>query len=328
MFRERPKAELHIHLEGSLSDRFWAQRDPRLFNAITSFSQQAGRSLPSFLICMEQIHRCLSTPQSYGEACSDLLDALITDNVSYVELTWGAGGIVEFHGRDPGDVLQYIDKAVDERSKYIEAKILIDLIRNQPFELCRDIVSWLEGERPKRVVGVNVGGDEARFPIGPMAPLLARCRDAGFGVSIHAGESTEEGSLLEAIAEIQPDRVGHGTSLHSPRGVALIRELNIHLEACPTSNVQLGYLARSGEHPLLCNSGIRGSINTDDRSFFSPSLTDELADLHLSGAVSLSKIALCQVQAVQDAFQTESSPFRKAILAAWSADSSVGGAGN
>src|SRR6516165_6747580 len=93
LIRAMPKAELHLHLEGSLSDSFWERMEPSVLSAARSFRSDAPKSLGKFMTCMELIHRALRTPRDYGNACRDLLARLDADNVRYAEITWAPGGI-------------------------------------------------------------------------------------------------------------------------------------------------------------------------------------------------------------------------------------------
>jgi adenosine deaminase len=312
-----PKAELHLHLEGSLSEIYWNELNPDVAGRISAFRRQGGKSLGRFLQCMEVIHRALRTPSDYGAATLDLLGCLEKENIRYVEITWAPGGIWEFHNISPQDVYPEIEAAIEEYESRVDARVLVDLIRNQPLQMALDIVNWVDRFRPRRVVGINVGGDEVRFSIDGLLPAIRRAREIGLGVSIHAGEAVSEAQMLAAVRVASPDRVGHGTSLQSKFAESLFLELGLHIEACPTSNQTLGYLDSAGRHPLLTHQGLRGSLNTDDRSFFSSALSEELAmlvDLH---GIPIREIARYQCQAAADAFARDSSAALAEVTAAW-----------
>lgn len=315
--QELPKAELHVHLEGSLSDQFWRNYDSSVLKSIGDFRASQVRSLPSFLVCMEKIHHALSTPESYGAAFADLIESLIRDNIAYAEITWAPGPMLEFHKTSPENVYACIADVMAQRSGEIQTELLVDLIRNQSLETSAEVMFWLESDRPNRVVGVNIGGDEARFPVKPMVTLLDRARRLELGVSIHAGESTDEEQLLSAIAVARPDRVGHAATLRSADGLTAVLRSNVHIEACPSSNVELGYLKNACDHALLSRHELRGSINTDDRSFFSPTLSGEIASLCEQGCISLADVARFQLFAVEDAFGPVGPGKLAAVSTAW-----------
>ena len=120
-------------------------------------------------------------------------------------------------------------------------------------------------------------------------------------MTIHAGETVAEEELLSPIEQVAPHRIGQGTSLQTQKAVVKLMQKNISMEACPFSNECLEYLNRCEQHPIFQFHQLRTSINTDDRSFFSSTLTDEMERLFQRG-VSIEKMAKMQTQAVEDCF--------------------------
>ncbi len=177
---DAPKIELHVHLEVSLSLSFWEKRDKNFTDELRFFQNSSKRSLPSFLSVFEKIHRALRTLDDHYEASIDLLDQLIGENIQYAEITWATVGILEFHQIEPSPVFQAIKRAIREKSDQIDAKILVDIIRNQPIELASRIANWLIQEKPKEVVGINFGGEEERFKITPFVELLQNLKRYGY----------------------------------------------------------------------------------------------------------------------------------------------------
>lgn len=311
-----PKIELHLHLEGSLSDCFWKRHDLQVHNAILKFKQNSNKSLGVFLECMELIHRSLNTAESYYHAMCDLLDQLILENVKYVEITWAPGGIFEFHGVEPKNVFNAIKQAIADRKDLIDAKILVDIIRNQTLDIAQTILDWLANEKPAEVVGINFGGDEERFRVDPFLKIFQQAKALNLKISIHAGESVDESLMVDAIRKVKPNRIGHGTALKSKSIKQEIIECGIHIEACPSSNLCLGYLTSLDEHHGLVDDTLSVSINTDDRTFFSASITDEICSLENEGITNLKKIAHMQCEATKHAFST-TSPFLAQVQNFW-----------
>lgn len=313
-----PKAELHVHLEGSGSDAFWERQDPLIARMVRRFREHGEPDLDALLACMRAIHQSLSTPADYERLCADVLDRLIADGVRYAELTWAPGGLLEFHGVPPAPAYRAIERSLLGRRSEIDARLLVDLIRNQPLALAEEVVMWLRHDHPAFVVGVNVGGDEQRFPVQRLAPALVAARELRLGLSIHAGECVAEDVALDAIRAVRPDRVGHATSIASPKGIDVLVAASVHVEACPSSNTALGYLQDYTDHPILRFGRLRGSLNTDDRSFFRPSLTDLLA-MMLDAGIPLARLASLQRQAAHDAFAAAPCPALGEVDRYWSA---------
>ena len=298
-----PKIELHIHLEGSLSLHYWRHRFPSIHKEICRFNSISYRNLPLFLEYMEKIHKALSTPFHYYSACLDVLDQLIAENIKYAEITWAPGGIWEFHKVEPSIVFKGIKLALEERRHLVDAKILVDLIRDQPSSINQMIVNWLKQCKCLEIVGINVGGNEEKSVVDNIMPVIEQVRDLELGISIHSGESTCEKVIIHTLDQIHPHRIGHGTTLKTNKGFDRIIDQKIHVEACPTSNYSLGYIRNKADHPVFLNNKISGSINTDDRTFFSKTLTDEIVDLIENQIITVNQIAKMQIQATIHSFE-------------------------
>ena len=313
-----PKAELHVHLEGSGSLRYWENNFPELFKEIKNFLTLEKKSLPIFLQCMEKIHRALRTPEHYYDICVDFLDQAIKENIRYVEITWAPGGIWEFHKISPELAFQAISRAIYEKRYFIEARVLIDIIRNQPLCVADMIINWLKSYMPKEVVGINFGGDEGKYTVDPFIPIFSEAKSIGLGVSIHAGESIKEEKLMEAVRLVNPDRIGHATSLRSKNNIEEIVRKNIHIEASPKSNQALGYIENISDHPIIRHKHINASLNTDDRTFFSKSLTEEIENLLSINALDIYDVARFQIHAANSSFAKDNPLGLQKVINYWS----------
>ena len=127
------------------------------------------------------------------------------------------------------------------------------------------------------IVGIQFVGEESH-PIRPFQRSIAELREAGVGIEIHAGEFLGAASVREALTYGRPDRIGHGLGLFDdPELLAHVRDEQIHVELCPTSNVRTGAVASLEAHPLrrALDLGLNFSINTDDPGIFGCSLESE-----------------------------------------------------
>jgi len=128
------------------------------------------------------------------------------------------------------------------------------------------------------IVGVALAGPEQGNPVKPFHNTFARLHEAGLGIEIHAGEWCGPESVWDALEFGYPNRIGHGVSLfQDPWLVDKVRERQIHIEMCPTSNVKTGSVARIKEHPIgqAKALGLSFSVNTDDPGVFESSLESE-----------------------------------------------------
>jgi adenosine deaminase len=140
----------------------------------------------------------------------------------------------------------------------------------------------VEEFRGSRVTALDIAGDEAGYPIDAHIPAFHYAIDHGLHRTAHAGEACGPDSVWETLREFQPSRIGHGVrSIEDPALVQhLIRE-RIHLEVCPTSNLQTGISRDYAEHAVdkLYRAGVPLSINTDTRTITNITLNEEYRNL-------------------------------------------------
>jgi len=149
----------------------------------------------------------------------------------------------------------------------------------------RDVVAFLELHRAGLIAGVALVGVETGQSLARFSRAFARWRDAGLGIEIHAGEHTGPESVLDALNQCQPRRLGHGLSaFQDPSLLEKISNANIHLELCPTSNLCTGAVSSLSQHPInrARELGLSYSINTDDPGAFECSLESEFRLLNES----------------------------------------------
>ena len=159
--------------------------------------------------------------------------------------------------------------------------------------------------RDRGIVGVDLTGDEIHYPAAPFAPLFKRAADYGLGITIHAGEAGNAANVREAVEVMNAQRIGHGIrSIEDSNVVQLLRQRNVTLEVCPTSNLQTGVVDNFGLHPLrdLYVLGVNVTINTDDPSVSDTSLTDEYMVAMMGLGVSLRDLRMCTRNSIRAAF--------------------------
>ena len=179
------------------------------------------------------------------------------------------------------------------------------------------------------VVGFDLAGAERGFPPGPHAKAFAIARDAGLGLTCHAGEADDGMRVLEA-AELGATRIGHGVhimrgadSREVARRLAEAQRLGLHFEVCPTSNVHTGTAESLATHPIgaMVRAGLSVSCSTDNRLMSGVTLSGELEAVHEHQFLSLSQIVAMTREAARASFLPE--PERAAAQAAldrWSGD--------
>ncbi len=175
------------------------------------------------------------------------------------------------------------------------------------------------------VIGFDLAGPEAGFPPSLHADALARVRAAGLPLTLHAGEADAAERVLEA-GRLGARRIGHGVRLVDAldRGddalLDAVRALDLHLELCPTSNVQTGAAASIAAHPIgrLWRAGLEGSVNTDNRLISRITLSREVAGLLRAGVLGWDELAAMQRAAARRSFLPEAERRAAAIaIADW-----------
>ena len=278
-----PKAELHVHLEGTATPdlvRRIAQRNglevpEGVFAAPDRF---AWRDFLDFLNTYNLVCSVIRTGEDYRDIAYEYLSACARDGAIYVELTASID-----HSRIAGigdaEHWEGIARGIDDarRDHGIEARILSVAVRNYGVERAIEIAE-LTAARPHRyVVGFSLAGDEAGYPPEPFIEAYRIAEAAGLGCTVHAGEWAGADSVRGAL-ELPVTRISHGVrAIEDPALVAELARRGITLEVCPTSNVVLGVFATYAEHPFpaLRDAGIPLTLGSDDPPYFGASVGGE-----------------------------------------------------
>jgi adenosine deaminase len=145
-------------------------------------------------------------------------------------------------------------------------------------EHVREVMRWAARYRGQGVVAFGIGGDEAAGPARLFPDIFREARGLGLHVVAHAGEACGPESIRDAVELLGAERIGHGlTALRDAKVMAMLRERNIPVEVCPSSNVSTGLIARFEDHPLpkFLEAGLAVTLNSDDPAMFGTSLQEE-----------------------------------------------------
>jgi adenosine deaminase len=280
-----PKAELHVHLEGTATPdlvRRIAQRNgleipEGVFAAPDRF---AWRDFLDFLDTYNLVCSVIRTGEDYRDIAYEYLASCARDGAIYVELTAsidhsriaGIGDAEHWEGIAAG-----IDDA--RRDHGIEARILSVAVRNYGVERAVEIAELTAARPHPYVVGFSLAGDEAGYPPEPFVEAYRVAERAGLGCTVHAGEWAGAESVRGAL-ELPVTRISHGVrAIEDPALVRALADRKVTLEVCPTSNVVLGVFASYAAHPFpaLREAGIPLTLGSDDPPYFGASVGGEYA---------------------------------------------------
>jgi len=267
------KAELHLHLEGSVDAETLLEIDPSLSREEIE-AQFSGRTFAEFLKGYIWVNQRLQTPEHYAIATRHLLERLAAQEVTYAEITLSAG-VVLWKGQDLAAVYEAIWR--ESQRSAVKTFWIIDAVRHFGAEAAKPVAEFAVSRRNDGVIAFGIGGDEARGPAEGFRDVFAYARDGGLRLVCHAGETLGPESIWAAL-EIGAERIGHGTAAAQDRALlARLRDSNIPLEVCISSNVCTGVVGSLEEHPVrkIYHAGVPIVLNTDDPSFFRTTLNQE-----------------------------------------------------
>jgi adenosine deaminase len=280
-----PKAELHVHLEGTappdLIRRLAARNGLPLPDGLLAAPDRFRYAdFLDFLRTYDLAASVIRSADDYRDIVYEYLAGCAREGALYVELT-ASPDHAALVGLSEVEHLDGIARGIDDaRAEHgIEARVLISCVRNFGVEQAVRVARHA-AERPHPyVVGFSMAGDEQNFPPGDYAEAFEIAAAAGLGCTVHAGEWAGPESVRAAL-ELPVTRIAHGVrAIEDP---ALVEELALRgtvLECCPTSNVVLGVFPSYEEHPLgrLVEAGVRVTLGSDDPPYFGASIGGEYA---------------------------------------------------
>jgi adenine deaminase len=272
-----PKAELHVHLEGSLEPDLLFRLARRNGIPLRWHSEEELRAaydfanLADFLTVYFDGCRVLVEDRDFYEVAAGYLTRASQENVRRAELFIGPQSFTE-RGVPLAAIMRGILAAIQDAraTTGISAGVIVSVHRHRPvaeaLQLLDDLTPW-EG----KVLGVGMGGPEVDYPPGRFRRFFAKAKARGYRTTVHAGEEGPASYIEEALRELNPDRIDHGVAaLQSESLTRALAERQTPLTVCPLSNVRLKVVPSLDRHPLkaMLQRGLRVSVHSDDPPYF------------------------------------------------------------
>jgi len=294
-----PLVDLHRHLEGSIrpatsiefAARAGIHRLPDEWRTALVAAEREEGLLP-YLAKIENATALVRTLADWRRVTAEAITDAAHDGLSALELRFSPQFIAGVTGLDADDVIEAVSDAAFGTEQPIEVGLIGIIVRDAgPDSAVDQVRRLLRHERA--LAGVDLAGDEARYPAALFAPAFRLAHDNGLPVTIHAGEAAGPSSVWDAL-RLGPRRIGHGVrSAEDPRLMAHLAASGVTLEVAITSNIQTGAAPGHAEHQLatLVAAGVRVALCTDNPAVSDTRLTREYEIAHdLIGAASLDVI--------------------------------------
>jgi adenosine deaminase len=317
-FNRLPKVELHLHLDCSLSYKAVARLAPSVSREeyLRDYVAPARcTNLADFLSRAPKGFRLMQSEDSLRAVTEDVVEQLVDDGVVYAELRFAPLLHLE-RGLTAERVVHVVERAAEEltRATGVEAGLILCTLRHFSEEQSMQTARLVDEFRGSRVVALDIAGDEAGFPLDAHVGAYRFAREKGLMRTAHAGEACGPESVWETLRLLDPQRIGHGVrSIEDARLVEHLKREGIHLEVCPSSNVQIvPEIARWEEHPIdrLYRAGASLNVNTDTRMLNPVTLTGEHERLQRVFGWGVEDFLRTNLMGVEAAFMDEQTKAR------------------
>ncbi len=277
-----PKAELHLHLEGSIEPPTLTELLQRHGNADASAAEVEQlynySDFAGFLLAFKNVTEHLRTADDYELITYRLMERLRSENVLHAEVTVSVG-VNLWRKQDFTAIFEGLERGRERGQQDFGISLLwiFDAVRQFGAEKAERVLDLAIQFRDRNVVGLGIGGDEVKGPPEMFKDVYARAADHGLHLTAHAGESAGPESIWGAL-NLKAERIGHGlTAGQDPELIEELSERQVPIEICVTSNLRTGCCPDLSQHPVrrYFDQGLMLTLNSDDPAMFHTSLNAE-----------------------------------------------------
>jgi len=282
LIRALPKAELHLHLEGTVNPESLAELSRR-HDATPLTVAQATQvyeysDFNGFLMAFKAVTQRLLRPEDFEVITYRMIESLHGQGVVHAEV-YVSVGVVHWRHQEFEPLFEGMERGRErgERDFGVSVLWIFDAVRHFGVEAAKRVFELAVRYRDQNVIGVGIGGDEVRGPAIDFRDLYRSAAENGLRLTAHAGESTGPESIWAAL-NIGAERLGHVLSAaRDPELIEVLAQRQIPVEMCMSSNFRTGCLPKLEQHPVrqLFDAGLLVTLNTDDPAMFHTSLIRE-----------------------------------------------------
>ena len=317
--RRLPKAELHLHLEGTITPatlvELSARHDAQPFTLAEAEALYRFTDFTEFINAFKAVTRRLISPEDYELAAWRMIEALAAQGVVHAEVYISVGVVYLWRNHDPAcfePIFEGLERARERGQRELGLSLywIFDAVRHFTVDEAERVfrkAAELRRIYPS-IIGIGLGGDERVAGSEPFRKLYAQAGRAGLRLTNHAGETTGPEAIWEALS-IGSERIGHALSAIADPD--LIQELKVRstpLELNPTSNVRTGVCPSFADHPLrrYFNAGLLVTVSSDDPAFFGSDVANEYWLAHTEQGFSRNELRQLAANSISASFLPES----------------------
>ena len=307
--RKLPKVELHVHLDCCLSFDVVSQLRPSITRQIYEdefIAPAKCQNLADFLNRIQSSIQLMQTERNLRLVTEDLFRQFREDNVIYAEIRFAPLQHLN-EGLTPEQVTDTVERSLSHMVEEtgIEARLILCTLRHFTEKQSLRTAELVEEFRGTRVVGMDLAADEAGFPLDAHIKSFEYAHHHCLHCTAHAGEAKGAESVHETLELLKTCRIGHGVrSIEDPELINILKRKKIHLEICPTCNVQINVYDSYEDHPIdrLYRHGVSLGINTDGRAISNITLSAEYERLQRIFGWGKEHFLACNRSALEAAF--------------------------
>lgn len=310
-----PKVEIHLHLEGAFTFEFLfglVQKyggDSQIKDVNDLRAKFVFKDFAHFIETWFWKNKFFRSPEDFEESTYQTIKNLSQQNVIYAEVffspwDFGSSGL-RFESIIEATI-SGIKKA--EKDFSINIGLIADIVRDHGAQNSMQRLNQITPFLRKGIIGIGLGGNEKDFPPMLFKDVFLEASRRGFRTTVHAGEAAGPESVWSAIKDLHAERIGHGVrAIEDPKLVDFLKEKQIPLEICITSNLKTKVFSSLNEHPFsrFYKEGLLVTVNSDDPPMFGANITDELILLHDKLDYSLEDISKLMQNSIKASFLDE-----------------------